>query len=73
MMVQALNLILLTAPEAWELRLTLKQTSPTKAGTELFVTLYPAWAHNPVALLSVCLLAQAYAHAADLVLQYAPG
>jgi hypothetical protein len=29
-----------------------------------------AWAHNPVALLSVCLLAQAYKHAAELVLQF---
>ena len=36
----------------------------------LFVTLYPAWAHNPVALLSVCLLAQAHEHAAELVLQF---
>jgi len=55
-MVKALNLILLTSPEAWELRATLK--APGKEGTELFVTLYPAWAHNPVALLAVCLLAQ---------------
>jgi len=66
-MVKALNLILLTAPEAWELRMVLKQASPSKEGTELFVTLYPAWAHNPVALLAVCLLAQAYEHAAELI------
>jgi len=64
-MVKALNLILLTAPEAWELRMQLK--SPSHEGTELFVTLYPAWAHNPVALLAVCLLGQAYEHAAELI------
>ena len=29
-----------------------------------------AWAHNPVALLSVCLLAQAHEHAAELVLNF---
>lgn len=29
-----------------------------------------AWAHNPVALLSVCLLAQAHEHAAELVLKF---
>ena len=70
-MVQALNLILLTSPEASELRAMLKQPGPNKEGAEFFVTLYPAWAHNPVALLSVCLLAQAHEHAAELVLQFA--
>ena len=30
----------------------------------------PAWAHNPVALLSVCLLSMAHEHAAELVLQF---
>ena len=64
-MVKALNLILLTAPETWELRVVLKK--PGSEGTELFVTLYPAWAHNPVSLLAVCLLAQAYEHAAELI------
>jgi len=38
-----------------------------QGGHQLFVTLYPAWAHNPVALLAVCLLAQAYEHAAELI------
>lgn len=74
-MVQALNLILLTANEAWELRLMLKQhpmgaAMSSEDGATLFVTLYPAWAHNPVALLSVCLLAQAHEHAAELVLKF---
>jgi len=69
-MVQTLNLILLTSAEAWELRMVLKKQTPSEEGSELFTTLYPAWAHNPVALLSVCLLAQAHEHAAELVLQF---
>ena len=44
--------------------------TPSQDGATLFVTLYPAWAHNPVALLSVCLLAQAHEHAAELVLKF---
>ena len=54
--------------QAWELRQLLKE--PGEEGSSLFVTLYPAWAHNPVALLAVCLLAQAHEHAAALVLQF---
>ena len=70
-MVETLNLILLTSSEAWELRHRLKQPTPEDDGARtFFVTIYPAWAHNPVALLSVCLLAQAYEHAAELVLQF---
>lgn len=56
--------------QAWELRMVLKKHTPSEEGSELFTTLYPAWAHNPVALLSVCLLAQAHEHAAELVLQF---
>lgn len=74
-MVHVLSLILLTAGEAWELRMLLKQAPTTGTGTaeegaELFTTLYPAWAHNPVALLAMCLLAGAHEHASDLVLQF---
>ena len=74
-MVQTLNLILLTSSEAWEVRLKLKEqpigtAAAGEEGAALFVTIYPAWAHNPVALLSVCLLAQAHEHAAELVLQF---
>ena len=58
-MVQQLNLILLTTPEAIELRSRLKQSTASAEGATLFQTLYPAWSHNPVALLSMCLLAQA--------------
>ena len=50
--------------------MVLKKHTPSEEGSELFTTLYPAWAHNPVALLSVCLLAQAHEHAAELVLQF---
>ena len=71
-MVQQLNLILLTTPEAIELRLLLKQSSTQSGeGATLFQTLYPAWSHNPVALLSMCLLAQLHEHASELVLQFA--
>ncbi len=70
-MVQTLNLIALTSPEAMELRLLLKASVTSDEGSTLFKTLYPAWAHNPVALLSICLIAQAYEHASELVLQFA--
>jgi len=66
-MVQTLNLILLTSQEAMELRMMLKQPSE---GAPLFVTIYPAWSHNPVSLLSLCLLTQAFEHAAELVMQF---
>ena len=48
----------------------LKKSVTAAEGCTLFQTLYPAWSHNPVALLSMCLLAQAYEHASDLVLQF---
>jgi vacuole morphology and inheritance protein 14 len=65
-MVQNLNAILITAPELSELRKSLKiLKSPD--GVSLFKTLYRSWCHNPVALLSLCLLASAYEHAADLL------
>ena len=46
----------------------LKQPSE---GASLFQTIYPAWSHNPVSLLSLCLLTQAFEHAAELVVQFA--
>jgi vacuole morphology and inheritance protein 14 len=33
---------------------------------QLFECLYRSWAHQPVALLGLCLLAQCYTHAAEL-------
>lgn len=69
--VQALNLIVLTSPEAVEMRMLLKASVTRAEGATFFQTLYPAWCHNPVALLSVCLFAQAYEHASELVCQFA--
>ncbi|CAM6095577.1 unnamed protein product [Calypogeia fissa] len=66
-MVQALNLILLTASELTELRAVLKQSLSTSAGRDLFVSLYSSWCHSPVATVSLCLLAQAYAHASSVI------
>ncbi|KAJ3125519.1 hypothetical protein HK098_000206 [Nowakowskiella sp. JEL0407] len=36
-------------------------------GSFLFITLYRSWCHNPVAAFSLCLLAQSYEHAANLL------
>lgn len=36
-------------------------------GQALFVTLYRSWCHNAVAVFSLCLLAQAYEHASNLL------
>lgn len=36
-------------------------------GQALFTTLYRCWCHNAVAVLSLCLLAQAYEHASNLL------
>ncbi len=59
-MTQALNLVLLTAPELKNVRAELR--AATKEGQEgevaLFVSLYRCWAHSAGALLSLLLLAQ---------------
>lgn len=36
-------------------------------GVQVFLCLFACWSHNPVATLSLCLLAQAYGLAARLV------
>ncbi|RWR79576.1 protein VAC14 [Cinnamomum micranthum f. kanehirae] len=66
-MVQALNFILVTSTELFELRLLLKQSLVNAAGKDLFVSLYSSWCHSSVAALSLCLLAQAYQHANSIV------
>jgi vacuole morphology and inheritance protein 14 len=63
-MVQNLSTILITAPELYEVRKRLKNL---KDNFTLFVVLYRSWCHNPVASLALCLLAQMYEHAANLV------
>ena len=55
---QALNLILLTAPELADMRSLLKQSLVNPAGRDLFVSLYSSWCHSPIATVSLCLLAQ---------------
>lgn len=74
LMVQMLNLILLTAPELLPLRKALKSVSTAHASIadrEVFVTLFRCWVHNPVSTLSLCLLSQAYDLSASLIHQFA--
>jgi len=64
-MVQALNLILLTSTEAAQLRDLLK--SSAGAASALFLALFPSWCHSAVATISLCFLARAYAQASRVV------
>ncbi|KAK7370029.1 hypothetical protein VNO80_12080 [Phaseolus coccineus] len=66
-MVQALNLILLTSSELSEIRYLLKQSLVDPAGKDLYVSLYASWCHSPMAIISLCLLAQAYQHASSVI------
>jgi vacuole morphology and inheritance protein 14 len=65
-MVQNLNIILMTAPELADLRRKLRETRSPEAA-QLFGALYGSWCHNAVSTLALCLLAQAYEHAAGLL------
>ncbi|SGY66582.1 BQ5605_C004g02687 [Microbotryum silenes-dioicae] len=65
-MVQNLNLIMITSPELAEFRKRLKSLD-TKDGQSLFVALYRSWSHNAVATFSLCLLAQTYEQACALL------
>ncbi|GMI90220.1 hypothetical protein like AT2G01690 [Hibiscus trionum] len=66
-MVQALNLILLTSSELSDLRELLKQSLFNAAGKDLFVSFYASWCHSPMAIISLCLLAQTYQHACAVI------
>ncbi|KAM0936100.1 putative vacuole morphology and inheritance protein [Dioscorea sansibarensis] len=66
-MVQALNLILLTSSELADLRALLKQSLVNVAGKDLFISLYASWCHSAMATISLCLLAQAYQHASSVI------
>ncbi|KAI0080789.1 ARM repeat-containing protein [Panus rudis PR-1116 ss-1] len=66
-MVQKLNMILITSPELAEFRRRLKSLETRQDGQALFTTLYRSWCHNAVAVFSLCLLAQAYEHASNLL------
>ncbi|KAK9805928.1 hypothetical protein WJX73_005859 [Symbiochloris irregularis] len=70
-LVQALNLILLTAPELNNLRTLLKQAAANSDGAALRACLYKSWCHSAGAVLSLCLLSQAYGHASELVAAFA--
>ncbi|KAI8342347.1 vacuolar protein 14 C-terminal Fig4p binding-domain-containing protein [Chlamydoabsidia padenii] len=69
-MVQNLNIILITAIELSDLRKRLRNLDH-KDGQRLFIALYRSWCHNSVATLSLCLLAQAYEHAANMLQVFA--
>ncbi|KAJ6768822.1 TAX1 BINDING PROTEIN-RELATED [Salix koriyanagi] len=66
-MVQVLNFILLTSSELADLRDLLKQSLVNSAGKDLFVSLYTSWCHSPMAIISLCLLAQTYQHASTVI------
>lgn len=65
-MVQNLNNNLITAPELAELRKRLRNLE-TRDGQTFFVALFRSWCHNAVATFSLCLLAQAYEQAYNLL------
>ncbi|KAL4247019.1 VAC14 family protein [Abortiporus biennis] len=70
-MVEKLNMILITSPELAEFRRRLKSLETRQDGQALFTTLYRSWCHNAVAVFSLCLLAQAYEHASNLLYIFA--
>ncbi|KAN0101743.1 ARM repeat-containing protein [Hyaloscypha variabilis] len=65
-MVQNLNNNLITAPELADLRKRLRNLE-TKDGQTFFVALFRSWCYNAVATFSLCLLAQAYEQAYNLL------
>jgi len=68
LVVQILNLVLLTAAELSPLRNLLSTclTSSTE-NQEVFTLLFKTWCHNPAAVYSLCLLAHAYDLSASLI------
>ncbi|KZS98079.1 ARM repeat-containing protein [Sistotremastrum niveocremeum HHB9708] len=67
LIVQKLNIILITSPELVDLRRRLKSLETRQDGQTLFISLYRCWCHNAVSVFSLCLLAQAYEHASNLL------
>lgn len=65
-MVQNLNNNLITAPELSELRKRLRNLE-SREGQTFFVSLFRSWCYNAVATFSLCLLAQAYEQAYNLL------
>ncbi|KAG7390932.1 hypothetical protein PHYBOEH_006876 [Phytophthora boehmeriae] len=74
-MVQTLNLILLTANELEHLRDILRRSFKPRASeddVEVFTALFQSWCHNPIAAFSLCLLAQSYSLSAALISKLYP-
>ncbi|KAF4225352.1 hypothetical protein CNMCM6805_008597 [Aspergillus fumigatiaffinis] len=69
-MVQNLNNNLITAPELSDLRKRLRNLD-SKEGQMFFVALFRSWCHNAVSTFSLCLLAQAYEQAYNLLQVFA--
>ncbi|KNC56118.1 HEAT repeat containing protein [Thecamonas trahens ATCC 50062] len=80
-LVAKLNLILLTAPELVQLRAKLAamgaspadasvDAAPSRSGIDLFVVLFNAWCHDPVAAFALCALSQAYETATELIQKF---
>lgn len=61
-MIETLNLILLTSEELTDLREQLRYcvVNADADGVRVFTTLYRSWCHNPIATFTICLLSQAY-------------
>ena len=74
LMVQMLNLILLTADELEPMRSKLKgaltKTTAEKESAKLFETVFNAWCHSPVSALSLCFLAQSYDLASVMIVNF---
>ncbi|CAH0550575.1 unnamed protein product [Brassicogethes aeneus] len=66
LMVEHLNMILLTSSELFEMRNKLKELK-TEESKSLFCCLYSTWCHNPIATVSLCLLSQNYEHVCELI------
>ncbi|KAJ5532954.1 Protein VAC14 [Penicillium frequentans] len=65
-MVQNLNNNLITAPELADMRKRLRNQD-SREGQMFFVALFRSWCHNAVSTFSLCLLAQAYEQAYNLL------
>ncbi|KAL3288363.1 hypothetical protein HHI36_002811 [Cryptolaemus montrouzieri] len=66
LMVEHLNMILLTSSELFELRTRLKNFYETE-NLDLFLCLYNTWCYNAIATVSLCFLTQNYEHACILI------
>eukprot|EP00892_Ulva_mutabilis_P010670 jgi/Ulvmu1/7976/UM004_0209.1 len=64
---QALNLMLLSAPELASLRAHLQRSQRDPASAHLLRTLYSCWCHSACAALSLCMLAEAYQHVGAMI------